>query len=112
MPEFDQKSTAYYDGSKPAADPLCPGQLAQYQLLQKRGEGGMGGVYRALHTKTKKTVAVKVLAEDRMRDSQFIARFNREMEAGGLPDHPNLVRVTDAGEVDGKQYLVMEYLEG
>ncbi len=86
--------------------------LGQYRILGKLGQGGMGAVYKALHTKLEKTVALKVLPEDRLGKSDAIARFHREMKAVGKIEHPHLVRALDAGEADGSHYLVMEYVDG
>ena len=87
-------------------------QIGPYRLLAKLGQGGMGTVYKALHTKLKRTVALKVLSADRMRDAQAAARFEREMEAVGKLVHPNIVLAHDAGEFDETHFLAMEYLEG
>ena len=72
----------------------------------------MGAVYEARHTKLKKTVAVKVLPPEMMTSPAMIARFEREMEAVGALDHPNIVRAMDAGEFHGTHFLVMEYVAG
>ena len=87
-------------------------QLREYKLLAKLGEGGMGAVYKALHMRLDKMVAIKVLPADRMRDAGAVARFQREMKAVGRVDHPNIVRAMDAGEENGMHYLVMEYVPG
>ena len=86
--------------------------LGEYQLLQKLGEGGMGTVYKALHTKLGRVVALKILARDRVWDERAVARFDREMKAVGEVDHPNIVRAMDAREVAGTRLLVMEYVDG
>ncbi len=88
------------------------GDIGPYRLLAKLGAGGMGTVYKAFHTRLERVVALKMLPTDRMRDEQAIARFEREMKAVGKLDHPNIVRATDAGDHDGKHFLVMEYVEG
>ena len=77
------------------------GRIGQYELLAKLGEGGMGTVYKALHRKLEKIVALKVLPAERMKDTNAVERFEREMKAVGKLDHPNIVRATDAGEADG-----------
>lgn len=89
-----------------------PARLGQYELLERLGQGGMGTVYKALHTRLKRPVTLKVLPKDRMEDVQAVARFQREMEAVGRLDHPHLVRAFDAGEANGQPYLAMEFLEG
>src|SRR5262249_22734199 len=90
----------------------APGQLREYQLLGKLGGGGMGDVYRAVHTRLDRVVALKVLAPHRTADPAAVARFRREMKAVGQLGHPHIVQATDAGEVDGTHFLVMEYVAG
>ena len=87
-------------------------RLGEYQLLEKLGQGGMGTVYKAVHTKLDRMVALKVLPRNRMDDPRAVARFEREMKAVGALDHPNIVRGLDAREIDGTCLLVMEYIEG
>lgn len=93
-------------------DTNSPDRLRDYQLLDKLGEGGMGAVYRAQHLRLKRTVAVKILPSNRLSDPQSVARFEREMEVLGQLNHPHIVQALDAGEHDGRHYLVMEYVEG
>jgi serine/threonine protein kinase/pectin methylesterase-like acyl-CoA thioesterase len=97
---------------EPAADRPLLGELGQYKLLEKLGEGGMGAVYKAVHTRLKRVVALKVLPKERLQDAQAVARFQREMWAVGTLQHPNIVAAHDAGEIDGMHYLVMELVEG
>lgn len=87
-------------------------QLGQYQLLARIGRGGMGAVFKALHTRLKRHVAIKLLPPERTRDPRAVSRFFREMEAVGRLDHPNLVRAHDAGEAEGQHFLVMELVDG
>ncbi|MCA9123627.1 MAG: protein kinase [Planctomycetaceae bacterium] len=86
--------------------------LGQYRLVERLGQGGMGCVYKAEHTRLEKMVAVKLLADRLVHDEQAVARFDREMKAVGKVDHPNIVHATDAGEVNGQRYLAMEYVNG
>ncbi len=101
-------------GDFSSGDPLPSGAqvIRDYELLDKIGEGGMGAVYRANHTKLGKSVALKLMSADRMKDAEAVAQFKREMFAVGQLEHPNIVRAMDAGEADGVQYLVMELVEG
>ena len=87
-------------------------QLGQYKLLAKLGEGGMGAVYKALHTRLNRLVALKVLPTARMQDAAAVARFDREMRAVGALAHENIVAAHDAGEIAGTHYLVMELVHG
>ena len=100
--------------------PLLPGPLTsgmpetlgEYQLLEELGRGGMGRVYKALHTKLDRVVAVKVLPSGRVGDRKAIVRFEREMKAVGRLVHPNIVQAYDAREIDGTPVLIMEFVDG
>lgn len=105
------------DGSPGPAGGPAPGKLhgstlGQYELLEPVGGGGMGVVYKALHTRLQQVVALKTMTRAALADPQAQARFQREMAALGGLIHPNIVRATDAGEADGWHYLVMEFVEG
>jgi anti-sigma factor RsiW len=63
------------------------GRIGDYQLLARLGHGGMGTVYRALHTRLRRVVAVKVLATHRRHDPAVVERFAREIEAVGKLSH-------------------------
>ncbi len=89
----------------------------KYEIEGQLGEGGMGAVYHATHLGTKRPVAVKVIAPEFVRRSEFIERFRREAQAAGRLRHPNVVDVTDFGFakiLNGEEiaYLVMELLDG
>ncbi len=105
-------STVLHEASPPTPGLHPPFALGQYQVESKIGQGGMGMVFRARHTRLKKPVAIKILPPDYTADAHAVARFQREMEAIGLLDHPNIVRATDAGEVSGIHFLVMDLVEG
>ncbi|MCI0641482.1 MAG: serine/threonine protein kinase [Gemmataceae bacterium] len=96
------------------AAPNTPTQetVGQYLLVEKLGEGGMGAVYKAVHTQLQKNFAIKLLSAQRLPDPSVIQRFRQERIAVGKLDHPNIVRATDAGEFQGHYFLVMEYVEG
>lgn len=88
------------------------GVIRDYRLLERIGEGGMGAVYKALHTRLQKVVALKVLPAARMDDPHAVQRFQREMQAVGRLSHPNIVGAHDAGEHEGTHFLVMEHVAG
>ena len=109
----EEISRVVWGESRPGVpDEPLPARLGQYEILEQIGRGGMGTVYKAMHTRLKRPVAIKVLPAGRLRDPQAIARFQREMEAVGRLDHPHLVRAHDAGEAEGQHFLVMEFLDG
>jgi len=87
-------------------------KLHDYELLERLGQGGMGTVYKARHTKLNRLVAVKVIRADLLAEDGAVARFEREMTAVGCLQHPNIVQATDAREQEGLHFLVMEYVEG
>lgn len=89
-----------------------PQRLGEYLLLAPIGNGGMGQVYRAMHSRLEKVVAVKILSPRRLDDARAKARFDREMRAVGKLSHPNIVAATDAGEIEKRPYLVMECVDG
>jgi len=85
-----------------------------YVLESVLGEGGMGRVYRARHTRiASKQFAIKVLRPEFTRNPEVVARFRREAEAAACIGHPNVVGVYDVDATpDGHSYLVCEYLIG
>jgi serine/threonine protein kinase len=106
----DFETVARSGAAKEAADFFSA--IHDYQLINKIGQGGMGVVYAARHTKLDRPVAVKVLRSDRLARSDSNARFMQELRAIGKLDHPNIVRAYDAREADGQHYLVMELVKG
>jgi Tfp pilus assembly protein PilF len=71
----------------------------------------MGVVYRALDTKLNRPVAIKLLSDD-LADAAARRRFQREAQTASSLNHPHIVTVHDVGEVDGRQYLVTEFVDG
>lgn len=86
--------------------------LRDFRIVEKVGQGGMGTVYKAVHQRMQRTVALKVLPSGMIGDQSAIARFNREMSVLGQLNHPNIVQAFDAGDHDGQHYLAMEFIEG
>jgi serine/threonine protein kinase len=86
-------------------------QLGAYRIETILGEGGMGVVYRALDTKLNRPVAVKLISDD-LADAASRRRFQREAQTASSLNHPHILTVHDAGEVDGRQYLVTEFVDG
>jgi serine/threonine protein kinase len=86
-------------------------QVGPYQLVALVGAGGMGDVYRARDLKLGRDVAVKLLSAD-VADAAGRRRFQREAQMASSLNHPHILTVHDAGEVDGRQYLVTELVDG
>jgi len=103
------------DGSAESErDPMAGRVLGgRYRLIERLGQGGMGTVYRALHTLMDKQVAVKILRAEMATDGEAVARFHREARSASRLDHDHCIRVMDFGQSDdGLLYLVMELLDG
>ncbi len=86
--------------------------LGKYKLLDHLGSGGMSSVYLAEHVLMQRLVAVKVLPQNRVSDSSYLARFHLEAQAAATLDHRNIVRAYDLDNEGRIHYLVMEYIEG
>ncbi|AMV20347.1 protein kinase domain-containing protein [Planctomyces sp. SH-PL14] len=86
--------------------------LGNYLLLDKLGQGGMGAVYKAMHRRMHRVVALKVLAPNVTKSAEARKRFQREVEAAARLDHANIVTAFDADEANGTHFLVMSYVEG
>ncbi len=110
----------------PSSNPAAPGNLSRrsrtpdpklpqidgYDVEAILGYGGMGVVYRARHLKLDRTVALKMLLAGAWASQHELARFLREAQAIAGLQHSHIVQVHDAGELEGRPYFTMEYVEG
>ena len=89
-------------------------KVGRYEIVGELGRGAMGLVYRAVDPNIGRTVALKTMRLDvhGMDHDELLRRFRYEAKAAGAMNHPNIVTVYDADEVDGLFYIAMEYLEG
>jgi Protein kinase domain len=83
-----------------------------YRIEELIGRGGMGVVYRAYDLRLKRLVALKLVAPTLALDERFRERFARESELVMSLEHPNVVPIYDAGDVDGRVYLAMRLVDG
>jgi len=86
--------------------------VGEYKIVEKVGQGGMGSVYRAVHSKLDQTVAIKVLSSEFSDNPSMRKRFINEARIQAKFSHPNVVNVLNFFEIDNKAYLVMEFVEG
>ena len=85
--------------------------IGTYRITAHLGSGGMGNVYLAEDTKLPRSVAIKVLSS-KLSDIKARTRFRNEARAVSSLNHPHIVTIHDAGELQGSEYLVTEFVDG
>lgn len=86
--------------------------FGKYTLSRLIGRGGMGEVYEAFDTEKKRTVALKILADEYTHDESFRTRFQRESHAAAVLQEPHVIPIHDWGEIDGHLYIDMRLVQG
>src|SRR3954452_11713917 len=87
-------------------------RVGPYLILDKLGEGGMGSVYRAEHSRMGRVVALKVIRKEKLASADSVRRFYQEVHAAAQVSHPNVVTAFDANQAGSVHYLAMELVEG
>lgn len=109
---FDLPEDDWLSRVRRAAAQADLGRLGDYVLLGEIGRGAQGVVYKAIQPRTRRTVALKLLAAGSLATRSMRARFEREVEAACLLSHPGIVTVHGVEIVDGQPVLEMEWVEG
>jgi serine/threonine-protein kinase len=105
-------ATCPVDGKPlPPADPRAA-ELGQFVLVERLGDGGMGTVYKAVHRRLGRVVAIKLLHRDLTTDRALVGRFFYEARAANTIRHAHVVEVYDFVETADDVYFVMELLKG
>jgi eukaryotic-like serine/threonine-protein kinase len=91
---------------------VLPSLISHYSILSKLGEGGMGELYLAEDTILGRRVVIKVLSAKVAADEQARKRLIREAKTVSSLDHPNICTVYEVGEVEGRNFIAMQYVEG
>jgi Tol biopolymer transport system component len=109
-----QQADSFLESSPVSAiKTLSPGaKLANFEIVELIGRGGMGEVYRARDSRLKRDVAIKVLPAGLARDPDRIARFEREARAAGGLNHPNIVAVHEIGREGDTYWIATELVAG
>jgi serine/threonine protein kinase/Tfp pilus assembly protein PilF len=84
----------------------------RYQIIDQLGRGGMGRVYRAVDTKTREEVAIKLIRPDIAEDKRTLERFVNEIKLAHKISHRNIGKMYHLGEDQGLHYITMEYVPG
>jgi serine/threonine protein kinase len=94
------------------ANPKVGEEFAGHKLDSVIGRGGMGVVYLAENLRLKRKIALKLLPPELVEDKDFRERFSRESQMAAAIEHPNIVPIYEAGEVNGLLYISMRYVAG
>ncbi|WP_420630170.1 protein kinase domain-containing protein [Candidatus Leptofilum sp.] len=102
MPDTPNKANGAFTGT----------HIAPYEIGDLLGRGGMSEVYKGVHVRLGKPVAIKVLPSTYASKDDFRTRFQREAQAVARLNHPNIVQVFDFGDFEGAYYMVMDLIDG
>jgi eukaryotic-like serine/threonine-protein kinase len=114
MSQEPETGTQAEAGRNARVDPLIGQTLdGRYRIERVLGEGGMGIVYKAVHTTLGKPLAIKVLRPEVSKNDEIVARFRQEAQSASAIGNQHIIDISDFGTLaDGSTYFVMEFLGG
>src|SRR5262245_52416940 len=98
--------------AEPQSGSLIGRRIGAYQIIDQIGRGGMGEVYLAQDTRLGRKVALKLLPSQFVGDKRRVSRFEQEARAVSILNHPNIVTIFDAGQVEDIYFIATEYIDG
>ncbi|HEX7448953.1 MAG TPA: protein kinase [Pirellulales bacterium] len=109
---FDSKHRATQPDNLLDPAPARPQRFGRFEILELLGKGAFGAVYRARDTQLGRVVALKIPRKGLLQSADERERFLREAKAAATLHHPNICPLHEAGELDGRQYMVMTLIDG
>jgi len=109
---FDLDDESWVDRLRACASAPVMGKLGDFELLSELGRGGQGVVFKARQPRTGRIVAVKRLGAGVFAPPAMRSRFEREVEAAAVLDHPNIVGIFGTEVIDGQPLLTMKWIDG
>jgi serine/threonine protein kinase/formylglycine-generating enzyme required for sulfatase activity len=112
LARYGQETLVPQSGAKQAAETGLAGQFGRYRVIRALGKGAMGTVYLAEDTQLQRQIALKTPHFTDDPTGAQLERFYREARAAGMLRHPHICPIHDVGQIDGKHYISMAYIEG
>ena len=111
LPAYGIEAQSLVSGER-SSQTLVGKTLGPYDVLGELGRGGMGEIYLAFDNNLQRQVALKFLRDDLTADKPRLRRFNQEARAASALNHPNILTIYEAGELEGLQFIATEFVEG